>query len=170
MPRPYGPYTIGVYQHGIIKLKNFPGFHNSEYCTKPHVHTIVQVNCRGKGESQINAQGIITMFSQLLSLALDKGHHLGTVLPEPLISQCIITNGFEATFMVYQLNTLDLQTDRGVWNVAWSSGVVPLYEIKDDSIRGRRSVFETSNIDSLQTLNSSAVELFLQFLRRPIVK
>lgn len=49
-------------------------------------------------------------------------------LPEPIIVQCIESNGKNFHFSVFQLNTLDINKIEGIRNFWWSSPTLQLYE------------------------------------------
>ncbi len=42
-----------------------------------------------------------------------------TRLPEPISTQCVVTDGDKYTFIAYQLNTLNLNSMDGIKNLAW---------------------------------------------------
>lgn len=50
------------------------------------------------------------------------------VLEKPIVVQSVATNGRLFQFVVFQLNTTDLQSDSGVKNLVWVDEDQPLYE------------------------------------------
>ena len=70
------------------------------------------------------------MFSVLVSQARQQGIKLGEHLTNPLTTQCVVTNGIEFMFMCYQLNTLSMQEEHGIKNIAWTSNLKPLAKRK----------------------------------------
>lgn len=50
------------------------------------------------------------------------------VLEKPIVVQSVGTNGRLFQFVVFQLNTTDLETDSGVKNMAWVDADQQLYD------------------------------------------
>jgi len=50
------------------------------------------------------------------------------VLEKPIVVQSVATNGRLFQFVVFQLNTTDLQSDSGVKNLVWVDEDQPLYK------------------------------------------
>ena len=107
---------MNMYRHHIVHLRNRCGMDNSRFNPIKHCHTTVMVRNRIRTVEQFYTLGMFTMFSQLISQAQDMGELHGTDLSKPMVSQCIVTNGYQFAFMVYQLNTLNLMDDKGIWN------------------------------------------------------
>jgi len=49
------------------------------------------------------------------------------VLPEPISTQCVMTDGDIFSFTCFQLNTLNFETGDGVKNLVWFSDERPLF-------------------------------------------
>ena len=165
MPGPFDTYSIGAYEKSIIRLRNCTGVRHTEHFTKRHLHTVMQINSQIKGEDFFQACGLATSFTNLLAIAHDHGHHQGLPLKEPLNCNCIISNGVSMLFMVYQLNTTEMNDDKGIWNRAWCSPVMPLFTPKD-GLPTKRQFHEIADTDKLLNFNEDAVALFLKLLHR----
>lgn len=127
LPGPFDNYSLGVYRHPIVHLRNNPGFQNSGLNKYPHNHMIFLTNTYNLTYEQQTAFGIMSMFSTLLALAMDRGFKLGEHLKEPLVTKCLVTDGIQFTSMCYQLNTLSFQEDIGIKNCAWVSPNMNLF-------------------------------------------
>ncbi|XP_065060097.1 uncharacterized protein LOC135687468 [Rhopilema esculentum] len=165
MPGPFDTYSIGAYEKSIIRLRNSTGVRHTEHFTKRHLHTVMQINSQIKGEDFFQACGLATSFTNLLAIAHDHGHHQGLPLKEPLNCNCIISNGVSMLFMVYQLNTTEMNDDKGIWNRAWCSPLMPLFTPKD-GLPTKRQLHEIADTDKLLNFNEDAVALFLKLLHR----
>ena len=107
------------------------------------------------------------MFAQLISQAQEAGVLHGTDLKEPLVTQCMVTNGRQITFMVYQLNTLNLMDDKGIWNRTWYSPIFDMYETKqgvplllyEEAVRGKK----------LAGFDNTFCKYFLKFIGKETV-
>lgn len=127
LPGPFDNYSLGVYRHPIVHLRNNPGFQNSGLNKYPHNHMIFLTNTYNLTYEQQTAFGIMSMFSALLALAMDRGVKMGEHLKEPLVTKCLVTDGIQFTSMCYQLNTLSFQEDIGIKNCAWVSPNMNLF-------------------------------------------
>lgn len=79
-------------------------------------------------EDQILARSMIKSFTAAASNARQKYGSDVKHLPEPIIVQCIESNGKQFHFSVFQLNTLDINKTEGIRNFWWSSPILQLYE------------------------------------------
>eukprot|EP00794_Sanderia_malayensis_P009604 gene9604-10591_t len=165
MPGPFDTYSLGAYEASIVNLKNNIGVKESKLFTKPHVHTIVQVNTRLKGQQAFESCALMTSFTQLLASSVNQGHLSGLSLQDPINCNCIVTNGTSMMLMVYQLNTTMLQDDRGMWNRAWSTPLLPLYT-PNEGYPTKRQFHEIVNTDCLPNFNSDAFRLFHKLVSR----
>ena len=165
MPGPFSTYELGAYEKSIIKLKNSTGVHPTKYFKKRHIHTVLQVNTNMKTEEFFQSCGLMTSFTNLLAIAQDHGHPLGLPLEKPLNCNCIVTNGTSMLLMVYQLNTTQLNDDKGLWNRAWCSPLLPLYTPKE-GFPTKRQFHEIAGIDKLENFNEDPITLFLKLLSR----
>lgn len=165
MPGPFSSYEVGAYEKSIIKLKNNTGVHHTKHFKKRHIHTILQVDTNLRDLEFFQSCGLMTSFTNLLTIAQDHGHPLGVPLDKPLNCNCIITNGTSMLLMVYQLNTTQMNDDKGIWNRAWCSPLMPLFTPKE-RLPTRRQFHEISSTDGLENFNEDAIELFLRLLSR----
>lgn len=128
LPGPFDNYSLGVFRHPIVHLRNNPGFQNSAFNKYPHNHMLLLTNADSLTYEQQQAYGIMSMFGSLVALAMDNGVQMGQHLDKPLVTKCAITDGIQYTMMCYQLNTLSFQEDFGIKNCAWASHSMPLFE------------------------------------------
>ncbi|KAI4498174.1 hypothetical protein M0802_006660 [Mischocyttarus mexicanus] len=77
---------------------------------------------------QIRARSMIKSFTAAASNARLKYGSDVKELPEPIIVQCIESNGRQFHFSVFQLNTLDINKTEGIRNFWWSSPVLNLFD------------------------------------------
>ncbi|XP_001631633.2 39S ribosomal protein S30, mitochondrial [Nematostella vectensis] len=164
LPGPYDPYSMEVYKQPIVHLKNFPGFHAASSNPFPHNHTMFLANAFGQRLDQTHAFGIMSMFGVLASTAMSRGVKPGEHLSEPVCTQCVITDGRQLVLMCYQLNTMSLQEDHGVKNLAWGTDYMDLF--KDNaSEKGHTGLFGSLNIDQeIPSVNEDSVRRLLFFL------
>jgi large subunit ribosomal protein L37 len=82
-------------------------------------------------ETQVFGRALIKAFTAAASTARQLfGSNIG-VLPEPVTVQCIQSDGKAFYFSVYQLNTLDINGDKGIKNYYWTLPKMNLYDIAD---------------------------------------
>ncbi|KAF3420139.1 LOW QUALITY PROTEIN: hypothetical protein E2986_09116 [Frieseomelitta varia] len=79
-------------------------------------------------EDQIHARSMIKSFGAAASCAQQKFGLSVKELPEPIVVQCIQSDGQNFHFSVYQLNTLDIDGKEGIKNFWWSEPSIKLYE------------------------------------------
>ena len=142
LPGPYDTYSLGVFRHPIVHLRNFPGYHHSNHNPYPHPHTILQQNTLGIAPDQLQSHGLLSMFSVLVSQAREQGIKLGEHLNQPLTTKCIVTNGIEYLFMCYQLNTLSMQEEHGIKNIAWTSNLQCVAKRKNNFPKNKVAFYE----------------------------
>ena len=165
MPGPFSTYELGAFEKSIIKLKNNTGVRHTKYFKKRHIHSLLQVDTNMKDEEFFQSCGLMTSFTNMLSVAQDFGQPLGMPLKQPLNCNCIITNGTSMLLMVYQLNTTQLNDDMGLWNRAWCSPLLPLFTPKD-GFPTKRQFHEIASTDGLEDFNEDAIALFLNLMSR----
>ena len=165
MPGPFDTYELGAYEKSIIRLKNNTGVSYTKYFKKRHIHSVLHVNTNMKAEEFFQSCGLMTSFTNLLAIAQDHGHPLGLPLERPLNCNCVVTNGTSILLMVYQLNTTQLNDDKGMWNRAWCSPLLPLYTPKE-GYPTKRQFHEIAEVDGLEHFNDEAVAMLLKLLSR----
>lgn len=164
IPGPYGPYSMNMYRQGIVHLRNQPGMDNAKANPIKHCHTTLMQNNRMTKEEQFLTLGTMTMFAQLVAQAQLNGVLQGTELKEPLVTQSIVTNGSKMVFMVYQLNTLHLLDNKGLWNRCWYSPVMDMFEQQDKP--HSYLIYEGAETGpELKGLNKDCFRLFINFIR-----
>lgn len=78
-------------------------------------------------ENQIYARAMLKSFSATASYARQKFGENVKKLPEPVVVQCIQSDGQNFHFSVYQLNTLDMDS-KDIRNYWWTEPFIKLYE------------------------------------------
>ncbi|CAH3184358.1 unnamed protein product [Porites evermanni] len=166
LPGPFDNYSLGVYRHPIVHLQNNPGFQNTALNKYPYNHMLFLTNTFNLTYEQQQAFGIMSMFSSLVSLAMNDGVQMGQHLEKPLVTKCAITDGIQFTFMCYQLNTLSLQEDSGIKNCAWSSPSMTLFTKQEKTAARLWSVLYESlgRTDEVAGINDECFKTFLAFL------
>ncbi|XP_043278339.1 39S ribosomal protein L37, mitochondrial [Venturia canescens] len=104
---------------------------------------------------QIQARSLLKSFATAACCAKQKFGDDVIDLPEPVTIQCIQSNGKWFEFSVFQLNTLDIDNDRGTRNIWWSSPRLELYEIAG-YVSGR---------PTLEKYNPEVFQKFLAFYK-----
>lgn len=167
LPGPYDNYSLNTYFKSIKHLKNHPNMMNSQFNQVKHTHSTFIVAKDLQNDEQFFAVGTMALFSQLISQAQDQGILHGTDLEKPLVSQCIVTNGYQIAFLVYQLNTMNLLNDKGLWNRVWYSHLLNLYEMRDSG-NDSRLIYETAEREQNRKTfcNSEACRYIINFIAR----
>ena len=166
LPGPYQPIDLGVFRHPTNSLPNSAGY-DSGYET-PFPATMLLSDFTSRNKEQMLHHGIHAMFSQLVAMAMQQGYHPGQHLDEPMATKCVITNGRVFMFMAYQLNTLSLQEDFGIKNIAWFEDFKTLYDANFDPFRNGRKTFyevlpaETKTLD----INEECIRTLIAFLKQ----
>lgn len=131
-----------------------------------HPHTMFLPDFMSRNQEHMIHHGIQTMFTQLVAIAMDQGYYPGEHLREPLTTQCVVTNGRVYLFMAYQLNTLSLQEDFGIKNIAWYTDLETLYDTEFDPFKnGRRTFYEVflHNTKAVE-LNEKCIKTLISFV------
>jgi len=165
IPGPFDPYSMNVYRHATVHLRNRPGMDNVKFNPIKHCHTSLMHNNRLVKEEQLFSLGVMTMFSQLSAQAQASGVLQGTELKEPLVTQCIVTNGHQMVFMVYQLNTLHMLDDKGLWNRCWYTPVMDMYERQYIPTHDYLIYDDAETGTELKGFNKECFRLFINFIR-----
>ncbi|CAK9824088.1 39S ribosomal protein L37, mitochondrial [Anthophora retusa] len=79
-------------------------------------------------EDQIHARSMVKSFTIAAICARQRFGLDIKKLPEPVVVQCVQSDGQKFHFSVYQLNTLDLDGEKGIRNFWWSEPSIKLYE------------------------------------------
>ena len=137
IPGPFDPYAMNLYRHPVVHLTSRPALDNARYSQFQHCHTSIAINNRLRTDEQLYTLGMFTMFAQLSAQAQANGVLQGTNLDQPLVTQCIVSNGHMISFMMYQLNTLNMLTDKGVWNRCWYTPVMEMFERNNEASYGQ---------------------------------
>lgn len=166
LPGPFDNYSLGVYRHPIVHLRSEPGFQNSSLNQYPYNHMLFLTNTHNLTHDQQKAFGIMSMFSSLVALAMNRGVKMGQHLSEPLVTKCAVTDGIQFTLMCYQLNTLSFQEDTGIKNCAWASPNINLFTKQDKTVAGVWSILYESleRGDKVSGFNDECFKTILAFL------
>lgn len=167
LPGPYDSYSQGLFQHPIVHLRNFPGYQQGNNNPFPHSHTIFLSDFSNQTIEQIHAYGIMSMFGILVSKAISDGNFVGQHLETPLMTQCVISNGKEIVLMCYQLNTLSLQEDHGIKNLAWATDKMDFFTSPEEIESDNRGVKLYGSFDTrkdLPVVNEKCMQNLLAFI------
>ena len=167
IPGPYHPYDMNLYRQPIVHLVNRAGMDNSRFSPIKHCHTSVTINNRLKTDEQLYTLGMFTMYTQLAAQAQSSGILHGMELEQPLVTQCIVSNGHLVSMMLFQLNTLNMLTDKGLWNRCWYLPAREMFERNNKTSFG--NVHEEAVATQQQQLagfDDAIVEYFLALFGR----
>ena len=169
LPGPYCPTDLGVFNHPTNHLLNNPGY---DSCHKaPYPVAMFLSDFTSRNQEQMLHHGIHVMFSQLVAMAMNQGYYPGEHLDEPVTTKCVITNGRVCMFMTYQLNTLSLQEDIGIKNIAWFEDFKTIYDANLEPFRKGWKTFyevlppETNRLE----ISEDCLRTFIAFLRHKMV-
>lgn len=79
-------------------------------------------------ENQIYARSMMKSFTVAVTCARQRFGLSVKRLPEPIVVQCVQSDGQNFHFSVYQLNTLDIDGNEGIRNFWWSEPLTKLYD------------------------------------------
>lgn len=165
LPGPYDNHGLGVFIRGLKPhLRNRIAMENSREAEIKYSHTALFVQDSLKTDESILAAGVINSFMSALSQAQDRGQLFGTELSNPVVTQCIVTNGEKIAFFVHQLNTMHFNDDKGVWNRVWMSPVMSMFKPQDDQKDYRYLYEDAAPNVPLEDLNEEFLNHFVQFI------
>ncbi|XP_062843710.1 39S ribosomal protein L37, mitochondrial [Trichomycterus rosablanca] len=121
--------TIDLQCANVYDLKNDTGF-RQDY-PYPHAHTLYVTEAGDTPKllaEQLRAKLVMFAFGNALARARAQYGNQSQVLEKPIVVQGVATNGRLFQFVVFQLNTTDLESDGGVKNLAWVDADRPLYD------------------------------------------
>ncbi|XP_053083694.1 39S ribosomal protein L37, mitochondrial [Pangasianodon hypophthalmus] len=121
--------TIDLQCAHVYQLQNHTGFR--EDYPYPHVHTLFVMEAGDAPKlqpEQLRAKLIMFAFGNALARARALYGNESRVLEKPIVVQSVGTNGRLFQFVVFQLNTTDLESDSGVKNLAWVDADQQLYD------------------------------------------
>lgn len=113
--------NIDLQLTNVYELLNDTGFRNGY--PFPHAHTLYimesSVIAKSFKPEPLRAKMIMFTFADALARAKMLYGEEPKVLHNPITVQCVATNGRQFQFLVFQLNTTDLQSNDGVKNLIW---------------------------------------------------
>ncbi|XP_070602030.1 large ribosomal subunit protein mL37 isoform X2 [Erythrolamprus reginae] len=117
---------IDLQEKNVYKIKNDTGFNKGYPYPYPHTSYTIE---RGKREisEHLQARTLMFAFGNALAKAKELYGDEPKVLEKPVVVQSVGTNGQAFHFVVFQLNTTDLDPSNGVKNLAWLDANQPLY-------------------------------------------
>lgn len=121
--------TIDLQCTNVYQEKNTTGFR--EGYPYPHAHTLFLMEMGNTPKllpDQLRAKMIMFCFGNALVRAKALYGEEPRILEKPIVVQSVATNGRIFQFVVFQLNTTELQSDSGVKNLVWVDEDKPLYE------------------------------------------
>ena len=147
----YLPRHLGLFKHSFDQILPFGG--SRRFSPSSMTHTVFIFNEREHSPEKLYAQGLMQLFSQSTAEAVQGGFKIDQDLPYPMVSQGIITDGRDFTFVAFQLNTLDLRKDSesSKCNVFYGGPILRLYEAVNEGA-------------GLEDFNKECAELIINFL------
>uniref|UniRef100_A0A4W5NAF5 Large ribosomal subunit protein mL37 n=1 Tax=Hucho hucho TaxID=62062 RepID=A0A4W5NAF5_9TELE len=122
--------TIDLQSVQVYEEQNHTGF--KEDYPYPHAHTLFLLEAGDTPVTLLPEQLRAKMIMFAFGNALARAHTLhGTkprVLEQPIVVQSVATNGRMFQYVMFQLNTTDLQADEGVKNQVWVENDQLLYD------------------------------------------
>ncbi|KAG7319990.1 hypothetical protein KOW79_017133 [Hemibagrus wyckioides] len=121
--------TIDLQCAHVYQLQNHTGFR--EDYPYPHVHTLFVTEAGDAPKlqpEQLRAKLVMFAFGNALARACALYGDESRVLEKPMVVQSVGTNGRLFQFVVFQLNTTDLESDSGVKNLVWIDADQQLYD------------------------------------------
>jgi len=100
-----------------------PGKYAEGVPSHPYIRTILDTCDGAEWDDTSRARGIYFMFARLASEALRDGAVMGEDLAMPKSAIYISTSAYSYHFVFYQLNTLALDDDEGIKNLAWGHSI-----------------------------------------------
>ncbi|GAA6080311.1 39S ribosomal protein L37, mitochondrial [Tachysurus ichikawai] len=121
--------TIDLQCTNVYQLQNHTGFR--EDYPYPHAHTLFVTEAGDAPKlqpEQLRAKLVMYAFGNALARARALYGNESRVLEKPVVVQSVGTNGRLFQFVVFQLNTTDLDSDSGVKNLVWVDADQQLYD------------------------------------------
>lgn len=134
------------YRHGTSIPGFWPGdqrtFSILSYHLSSHVNYRPPTYGADEAREALVSQGILASFGWLVPLAAYHGFSPFSEITYPHVTQTVLTDGRDFTFMVYQMNTNKIYSEfareNPKVNIAWCSGTESLYDtIENDKVKGR---------------------------------
>ncbi|KAI5608890.1 39S ribosomal protein L37, mitochondrial [Silurus asotus] len=121
--------TIDLQCANVYELRNHTGFR--EDYPYPYAHTLYVTEAGDAPKlkpEQLRAKLVMFAFGNALAHARALYGNESRVLEKPIVVQSVATNGRLFQFIVFQLNTTDLDCDSGVKNLVWVDADQQLYD------------------------------------------
>jgi len=166
-PLPVDIFSLNTFRQSVVNLRHKPGIDNFRQSPHKHTHTSLLQENRLKTSQQFASAAMLSAFSQCVAQAHAEGNYNGMELERPLVTQSIVTDGHRIMFLVYQLNTLCMQDDLGVWNRAWYTAPLEMYRRGRQSNPNGRMIFGdgVDNDGRLKGFNEDCFRLLMKFTR-----
>ncbi|ESO02640.1 hypothetical protein HELRODRAFT_161929 [Helobdella robusta] len=110
--------TIDLKNQHVWKYENLLGYKGLGPFRHPHPHLMFLCYDDLWSSSQHNAKGLMFSFGYACALAKNIYGDDIKQLPQPISTQCVVTNGRSFNFVCFQLNTLDFE-ESPVKNLVW---------------------------------------------------
>lgn len=108
----------------IFRLeKVVPGRYAEGVPSHPYIRTILDTCDGAEWDDTSRARGIYFLFARLASEAIRDGAVMGKDLRTPKCGVYISTSAYSYHYVFYQLNTLALDNDEGIKNLAWGHSI-----------------------------------------------
>nr|XP_020655306.1 39S ribosomal protein L37, mitochondrial [Pogona vitticeps] len=119
--------TMDLQETNVYEIKNDTGFRR-DYPYHPHTVYFVAYDKYIMKPEYMRAKMIMFAFGNALAKAKELYGNEPRILDNPIVVQSIGTDGHWFQFLVFQLNTTDLDSSDGVKNLAWVDADQLLYE------------------------------------------
>nr|XP_003220208.1 PREDICTED: 39S ribosomal protein L37, mitochondrial [Anolis carolinensis] len=121
--------TIDLQEVNVYEIKNDTGFREGYPYPYPHTVYFAPHSTKSKRKPEhLRAQMMMFAFGNALAKAKGLYGDEPRILDEPIVVQSVGTDGQCFQFLVFQLNTTDLDSSNGVKNLAWIETDQLLYE------------------------------------------
>lgn len=165
IPGPFEPVHMKAFRVHDSFFRSRPGMDNYKANPIKNAHTTILFK-QFVQEEELTSLGLTSAFTQAAAQAQGDGQLHGTELETPLVTQSIVTNGHKVVFTVFQLNTLHLQDDKGLWNRCWQTPVLDLFDKRKD-MRDREMHLYESSLTGF--FDEECFSLFFKFIRNGTV-
>jgi len=147
----YLPRHLSFFKHSFDQILPFGG--SRRFSPNSMAHTVLMFNEREHKPDYLFTFGLMHLFSQGTAEAVQGGFKIDYELPYPMVTQGIVTDGRDFTFLAFQLNTLDLKkdTDSLKHNVFYGGPTLRLYD-------------EVNVGEGLVNFNAECAALIINFL------
>ncbi|XP_015593654.1 39S ribosomal protein L37, mitochondrial [Cephus cinctus] len=127
-------HSVGLNRSNIYQIQDlYPVDAKSNWLNAHTIFICYDVDIKNVTElpvtqDQIISRAIVKAFATAASCAKQRFGTSVKELPEPVTVQCVQSNGKWFQFLVYQLNTLNLDGTEGIRNFCWTTSQIDLFD------------------------------------------